>query len=95
MDHCDWTDEAYAQRLAAALAKHVVPGGRVIWRSAALEPSYATIIAAAGFQVQVMSQQTAQLGPQQANSSSAHSGPNHAEERQASARLSEAFTASI
>ena len=32
----------------------VVPGGRVIWRSAALTPPYAKIIAAAGFTVRLL-----------------------------------------
>ena len=51
MDHCDWMCEKYAKELATALATHVVPGGRVIWRSAAISPPYAPIIAAAGFKV--------------------------------------------
>ena len=51
MDHVDWMDEKYARELAATLARQVVSGGRVIWRSAALEPPYGPIIAAAGFQV--------------------------------------------
>lgn len=57
MDHVDWLidpdgkDTRYARELASALAKQVAPGGRVIWRSAALEPPYAAIIAAAGFDV--------------------------------------------
>lgn len=51
MDHMDWCDEAYSKQLATALSQHIVPGGRVIWRSAAIEPPYAHIIAAAGFKV--------------------------------------------
>lgn len=51
MDHVDWMDEAYAKSLAATLAQQVAPGGKVIWRSAALTPPYAGIIAAAGFKV--------------------------------------------
>ena len=51
MDHVDWTDAPYAKTLAAALAANVPRGGRVIWRSAALEPWYAPIFAAAGFDV--------------------------------------------
>lgn len=47
----DWMDEAYAKSLAATLAQHVVQGGRVIWRSAAITPPYATIIVDAGFKV--------------------------------------------
>lgn len=37
--------------MAAALAAHVAPGGRVIWRSAAYLPPYAAHIRAAGFDV--------------------------------------------
>lgn len=55
MDHVDWCDEAYARKLAAALAANVRRGGRVIWRSAAYEPFYASIIAAAGFDVACVS----------------------------------------
>ncbi len=51
MDHVDWMDETYARELAAALARQVTPGGRVIWRSAALEPPYVSIIRDAGFTV--------------------------------------------
>jgi betaine lipid synthase len=51
MDHVDWMDETYAKSLAATLAQQVAPGGKVIWRSAALTPPYASIIAAAGFKV--------------------------------------------
>ena len=51
MDHMDWMDDAYARELSAMLYQQMTPGGRVIWRSAALEPPYAPIIAAAGFEV--------------------------------------------
>ena len=51
MDHVDWLDLKAAKDLAAALSRHVAPGGRVIWRSAALEPPYARLIANAGFTV--------------------------------------------
>ena len=54
MDHVDWQDNAQAKVLAAALAKHVAPGGRVIWRSAALCPPYASIIRDAGFDVRCL-----------------------------------------
>ena len=54
MDHVDWQDNAQARVLAAALAKHVAPGGRVIWRSAALCPPYADIIREAGFDVRCL-----------------------------------------
>ena len=51
MDHVDWQDLASARALAAVLAKQVAPGGRVIWRSAALCPPYARVIREAGFEV--------------------------------------------
>ena len=54
MDHVDWMDEKYARELAAALARHVTPGGRVIWRSAALQPPYVPIIREAGFTVRAV-----------------------------------------
>ena len=53
MDHVDWMDEKYARELAGALARQVTPGGRVIWRSAALEPPYVPIIREAGFTVRL------------------------------------------
>lgn len=55
MDHVDWMDTAYAASLAATLAEQVVPGGKIIWRSAAIRPPYASIIAAAGFKVKTKS----------------------------------------
>ena len=51
MDHVDWQDLRQAKMLAAVLAKQVAPGGRVIWRSAALCPPYARVIREAGFEV--------------------------------------------
>jgi len=54
MDHVDWQDNAQAKVLAAALAKHVAPGGRVICRSAALCPPYVRIIRDAGFDAQCL-----------------------------------------
>lgn len=54
MDHVDWQDLAQARELAAVLAKHVAPGGRVIWRSAALCPPYARVIREAGFEVKCL-----------------------------------------
>ena len=51
MDHVDWLCHERASELAAALAKHVAPGGVVIWRSASLTPPYAELIAKAGFDV--------------------------------------------
>ncbi len=54
MDHVDWQDMSQARVLAATLAKHVAPGGRVIWRSAALCPPYTRIIREAGFDVKCL-----------------------------------------
>ncbi|EIE24752.1 diacylglyceryl-N,N,N-trimethylhomoserine synthesis protein [Coccomyxa subellipsoidea C-169] len=54
MDHVDWQDMSQARVLAATLAKHVAPGGRVIWRSAALCPPYTRIIREAGFEVKCL-----------------------------------------
>ncbi|KAK9817757.1 hypothetical protein WJX72_001701 [[Myrmecia] bisecta] len=54
MDHVDWQDARQARQLAATLAKQVLPGGRVIWRSAALCPPYARIIREAGFDVRCL-----------------------------------------
>jgi betaine lipid synthase len=51
MDHVDWTDEAYIKTLAAVLYDQVLPGGRVIWRSASKNPWYSPFIAEAGFDV--------------------------------------------
>jgi len=51
MDHVDWTDEKYVKELGANLAKHVVPGGKVIWRSASKNPWYCDGLAEAGFEV--------------------------------------------
>eukprot|EP00884_Botryococcus_braunii_P001650 jgi/Botrbrau1/11486/Bobra.0360s0013.1 len=55
MDHVDWQDVGQARDLAASLAKHVAPGGRIIWRSAALVPPYARIVRDAGFDVRCIS----------------------------------------
>jgi hypothetical protein len=51
MDHVDWLDGEHAQEVANTLAKQVVPGGIVIWRSASNCPPYADTIARAGFEV--------------------------------------------
>jgi betaine lipid synthase len=55
MDHVDWQDMSQAKELAALLARQVAPGGRVIWRSAALVPPYARAIRDAGFDVKCLS----------------------------------------
>lgn len=60
MDHLDWLGDAQTKEVAAALAQHVTPGGRVIWRSAALHPPYAAFIRDAGFDVRCV--QTADQG---------------------------------
>lgn len=51
MDHVDWLDEKSLETYARALAKHVKPGGRVIWRSASLNPPYVHFFEEAGFTV--------------------------------------------
>ena len=51
MDHVDWLEAAEQAELAAALAAHVAPGGKVIWRSASVAPPYATVIGDHGFDV--------------------------------------------
>jgi len=55
MDHVDWLDEAQATELAECLAAQVVPGGRMIWRTASLCPPYADIFARHGFDVRCIS----------------------------------------
>ncbi len=55
MDHVDWLDLDHAKTLADTLALQVVPGGIVIWRSAAMQPPYAELIKKAGFDVQCIS----------------------------------------
>eukprot|EP01025_Chloroclados_australasicus_P048612 TRINITY_DN5514_c0_g1_i2.p1 TRINITY_DN5514_c0_g1~~TRINITY_DN5514_c0_g1_i2.p1 ORF type:complete len:667 (-),score=70.82 TRINITY_DN5514_c0_g1_i2:573-2573(-) len=52
MDHVDWLDEQHGRELAATLARQIPAGGRVIWRSASLNPPYAKLIQEAGFEVQ-------------------------------------------
>jgi betaine lipid synthase len=54
MDHLDWLDEPAARQVAAALGRRVAPGGRVIWRSAALAPPYSRWIEEAGFEVRCL-----------------------------------------
>eukprot|EP00193_Tetraselmis_chui_P003477 CAMPEP_0177768144 /NCGR_PEP_ID=MMETSP0491_2-20121128/9552_1 /TAXON_ID=63592 /ORGANISM="Tetraselmis chuii, Strain PLY429" /LENGTH=701 /DNA_ID=CAMNT_0019284907 /DNA_START=236 /DNA_END=2341 /DNA_ORIENTATION=+ len=49
MDHVDWLDEEQATELAKCLAQQIVPGGRMIWRTASLCPPYAQIFANHGF----------------------------------------------
>lgn len=51
MDHLDWLGPVEHRQVAAALAEQVLPGGVVIWRSAAYAPSYSAAIRAAGFSV--------------------------------------------
>lgn len=55
MDHLDWMHTPQHEEYASALAEQVMPGGIVIWRSAALHPPYADIIAKAGFDVKCIS----------------------------------------
>ena len=51
MDHVDWLDIDHATVVAQTLAEQVLPGGIVIWRSAAMTPPYAELIRQAGFDV--------------------------------------------
>ena len=51
MDHIDWLDAPAAKQVAQALGMQVVPGGRLILRSAALCPPYVRFIQEAGFEV--------------------------------------------
>jgi len=51
MDHLDWLSDADSSEVARALGTQVPKGGRVIWRSAAYSPKYATFIQQAGFDV--------------------------------------------
>ena len=44
MDHMDWQDLTAPKDLAQVLARQVVPGGCVIWRSAAEAPKYAQLV---------------------------------------------------
>ncbi|KAK9835076.1 hypothetical protein WJX84_003123 [Apatococcus fuscideae] len=54
MDHVDWQDLTAAKDLAQVLARQVIPGGRVIWRSAAEAPKYAQLVREAGFDVKCL-----------------------------------------
>ena len=51
MDHVDWLNDDLVEQLAAGLEKQVVPGGRIIWRSASLNPPYTKVFAKHGFEV--------------------------------------------
>lgn len=55
MDHLDWLSQEQHEEYARVLAQQVPAGGIVIWRSAALVPSYTAIIARAGFDVRCVS----------------------------------------
>jgi len=55
MDHVDWLDMSHATTVAETLAEQVLPGGIVIWRSAAMAPPYAELIKKAGFDVRCLS----------------------------------------
>ena len=51
MDHVDWLDDGLVQELAVALREQVRKGGRIIWRSASLNPPYVPVFAKHGFKV--------------------------------------------
>lgn len=65
MDHCDWYDELqskpeqfdrdYMRRTLQALYLTLKPGGRVFWRSAAMDPWYALVYKELGFKVERIS----------------------------------------
>ncbi len=55
MDHVDWLDLDASTLVAKTLAEQVLPGGIVIWRSAAMKPPYAELIEKAGFEVRCVS----------------------------------------
>mmetsp|Transcript_20159 Transcript_20159/g.56144 ORF Transcript_20159/g.56144 Transcript_20159/m.56144 type:complete len:687 (-) Transcript_20159:861-2921(-) len=55
MDHLDWLSPSQHEEYAQVLAQQVPAGGIVIWRSAALCPSYSAVIARAGFDVRCVS----------------------------------------
>ena len=55
MDHVDWLDLETSRNVAETLAKQVLPGGIVIWRSAAMQPPYTELIEEAGFEVRCIS----------------------------------------
>ena len=50
MDHVDWLNDQLVEELASNLEKQVVSGGRLIWRSASLNPPYVKVLAAHGFE---------------------------------------------
>jgi betaine lipid synthase len=54
MDHLDWMDLPTMRKVAQALGRQLATGGRVIWRSAALQPPYAKLIQEAGFEVRCL-----------------------------------------
>ena len=52
MDHVDWLDDTAVAELARGLQKQVVPGGRIIWRSASLNPPYGNVFQKHGFKIE-------------------------------------------
>jgi betaine lipid synthase len=58
MDHVDWLTAEQAKEVAEALGKQIRPGGRVIWRSAAVHPPYVQMIEDAGFLVRCVNRVT-------------------------------------
>ena len=51
MDHVDWLDNKNALQVIQLLSEHVLPGGRVIFRSASLCPPYVKMLKENGFRV--------------------------------------------
>lgn len=59
MDHVDWAwQTSYVEELALALEKHVVSGGCIIFRSASIDPPYADVFRAHGFDIRCVSRIT-------------------------------------
>lgn len=52
MDHADWLSQEDLNVLINALWEHVLPGGRVLFRSAGLRPPYVDLLEKAGFKVE-------------------------------------------
>lgn len=51
MDHVDWLDNKNALQVIQLLSDQVLPGGRVIFRSASLCPPYVKMLKENGFSV--------------------------------------------
>jgi len=61
MDHMDWLNEEEVREFSKDLAKHVVEGGQLIWRSASTKPWYAKFIQDHSFEVKKISDASAYM----------------------------------